>query len=165
MAPTTSRLVLLGGAADLSFRDGSGAKRRVLPGVPFEVDADTAAILLGDPHVQPFADPDDVSARNDAPDPPAVPTAAELRARAAELGLTVKARDTKDELSTAIAAEEARLADEALASSSGEGDQEGDAQPADDPGADASGEAGAPPADTSGAIVLGDIPAGGKLGH
>ncbi len=164
MAPTTtSRLVLVGGAADLSFRDGSGAKRRVLPGVPFEVDADTAAILLGDPNVTAYADPDEGSARNDGE-----PTAAQLRERAAELGLTLRARDTKAEIAAAIAAEETRLAEEAAASSSGEGDQEGGSEPADDPDASSSGEAGTPPeptgSDTGGAIVLGDLPAGAKVG-
>jgi hypothetical protein len=51
-------LVHLGGAT-LNFRDGSGAKRRVLRGVPFSVDAATASILLRtDPSVS-IAEADD----------------------------------------------------------------------------------------------------------
>ena len=165
MTEMTTTLVLAGKGGSLSFRDGSGAKRRVLPGVPFEVDADTAAILLGDPNVTPFAEPDRGSARNE-PAVPDAPTAADLRARAVALGLTVNSRDTKADLSEAIAAEETRLADEATASSSGEGNQEGGSQPANDPDAQAPGEAGTPPASsTGGVIVLGDIPAGGKVGQ
>jgi hypothetical protein len=39
------------GGADLSFRDGSGAKRKVLRGATFTVDRATASILLLDPTV------------------------------------------------------------------------------------------------------------------
>ena len=50
-ADGTLVLVFRGGA-DLSFRDGSGTKRRALRGVPFVVDAATAELLLAtDPTV------------------------------------------------------------------------------------------------------------------
>lgn len=163
MTEMTTTLVLAGKGGSLSFRDGTGAKRRVLPGVPFTVDADTSAILLTDPHVSVFEASDKGSARNEAPGPDA-PTAADLRTRAEALGLTVKARDTKAEVAAAIAAEETRLAEEAAASSSGEGEQEGGSKPADDPDASSSGEAGTPSASTGGAIVLGDLPSAAKVG-
>jgi len=47
-APVPDGTVVLAhhGGATLSFRDGSGAKRRVLRGVPFVVDSATAEVLL-----------------------------------------------------------------------------------------------------------------------
>jgi hypothetical protein len=48
--------LLFTGGADLSFRDGSGTKRRALRGVPFVVDAVTATILQLDPTVSPFVE-------------------------------------------------------------------------------------------------------------
>lgn len=71
------------------------------------------------------------------------PTYKDLQARAKELD--IPATGKFEELQTAIADEEQRLADAAAAASSGEGDQGGDAPPAGDPGATAPGEAGTPP--------------------
>jgi len=137
---TPIRLVLVGGAASLSFRDDTGAKRRVVQGEPFEIDADTATILQRDPYVVPWVEPPKASAPADVVAARPADGAAEGQAPAA------------------------------AAPDSGGGD-EGGQQPADDPGAVASGEAGPPPQTeakaagaTSGAIVLGDIPAGGKTG-
>jgi hypothetical protein len=162
MATTTDRLVLLGGA-DLGFRDGSGAKRRVVRGEEFEVDADTAEILLTDPNVQRAADVPRGTTGEAAT--PSAPTKAELRARATELALDVPTRATNAEIAAAIDAEESRLADAAAAASSGERNEGGSGTPASDPGASASGEAGQPPSsDTGGAITLGDLPDGAKVG-
>lgn len=72
------------------------------------------------------------------------PTYRDLQAQAKTLG--IPATGNREELAVAIAAEELRLAEEAAASRSGEGDQGGDSSPAGDPGASATGEAGTPPA-------------------
>jgi len=57
-APDGTVVLAHHGGATLSFRDGSGAKRRVLRGAPFTVDAATAELLLAtDPAVHP-ADPE-----------------------------------------------------------------------------------------------------------
>lgn len=185
MAPTSSRLVLTGGAADLSFRDGTGAKRRVLPGQPFDVDEQTASILLADPNVVPYVEADR-SARNDEATASGTVspeqalgtfTVAKLLELAAELGVEVPKGAKKAELVEAIlaATEEKRLADEAAAaaaaaSSSGERTTEGDVTPGDDPAASGAGEPGTPPAmpdgsSTGGAIVLGDLPDGARKGQ
>ena len=125
VAVGTLVLVFRGGA-DLSFRDGSGTKRRVLRGVPFIVDAATAELLLA-------TDPT-VSLADLEPDEAIVPSPA-----------------------PAVAADA----------------PQGGNEPADDPGAVAPGEAGTPPEAPpeppvgdmpSGAITLGDIPAGGRVG-
>lgn len=184
MAPTTATLVLAGEGGSLSFRDGTGAKRRVLPGIPFEVDAATAAILLADPNVR-AAGAGDVPRATSTPVTGPItledlaghggvrgeaPTGLDhhraLKARAKELGLP--ATGSAAVLEAAIAAEEKRLADEAAAadaaaaaaSSSGER-TEGEQKPGDDPGAVAPGEPGTPPdgdQGTGGAIVLGQAP-------
>jgi hypothetical protein len=73
MAPTTLRYE---GGADLSFRDGSGAKRRVLRGEVFEVDPATAAILLADPAVKHASSP--TSVPETAPGEPGVIGIADL---------------------------------------------------------------------------------------
>src|SRR4051794_32545228 len=88
------------GRGDLSFRDGSNAKRKVGAGESFAVDPDTAAILLQDPNVVP----DDLPRGNsgDAPqgssDVVVAPTKKELRAHADALGLELRSKATNDEL-------------------------------------------------------------------
>lgn len=156
------------GRGSLSFRDGSNTKRKVVADEFFLVDDETAEILLTDPNVVPFDLPRGNPATGEAGTPPApsAPTKAQLVARAEELTLELPKRATNAQLTAAIAAEEARLADEAAAaaaaeaSSSGEGDQGGEGTPADDPDATATGEAGTPPETVPGAITLGDLPAG-----
>ena len=184
MAPTTATtLVLLGEGGSLSFRDGTGAKRRVLPGVPFEVDGATAAILLTDPSVR-GATSEDVPRGTTAPasgpitledlaahggvigqGPGGLDHYRALKARAKELGLPAVGKAA--EIEVAVAAEEQRLAEEAAAAaqaaaeaSSSGARKEGDEEPADDPDASATGEAGTPPAGdpVGGAIVLGQTP-------
>lgn len=68
----------------------------------------------------------------------------DLQARAKELD--IPAVGTYEALQAAIAAEDLRLAEAALAARSGEGNQGGDGSPVDDPDATGSGEAGTPPA-------------------
>jgi hypothetical protein len=182
MAPTTTAtLVLLGEGGSLSFRDGTGAKRRVLPGIPFEVDAATAGILLDDPHVRRASAADVPRGTSEPPTGPIkledlaghggvrgqAPSGLEhnraLKARAKELGLPATGSNT--DLEAAIAVEEERLAEEAAAAaaqapSSGEREK-GDQEPADDPDASATGEAGTPSPEApaaGGAIVLGTEP-------
>ena len=128
VAVGTLVLVFRGGA-DLSFRDGSGTKRRALRGIPFVVDAATAELLLATDPTVSLADLEPETAEDIVP-PPA-PAVAE------------------------------------------EAPQGGITTPADDPGADVPGEASTPPETPpeapagdlpSGAITLGDIPAGGRVG-
>lgn len=145
----------------LTFADSSGARRRIAGGEAFVVDAAMAKVLLEDPAVTRV----DIEA-NASATKPAVPeateaqepagaepmTVKELRARADELGLTVKARATKAEIEAAIAAEEAGQAEVATEAQ----------EPA--------GEGGETPSTTddttssSGAITLDDIPPGGVVG-
>jgi hypothetical protein len=86
-------------------------------------------------------------------------TVKELRARADELGLTVKARAVKAELEAAVAAEEARLA--AVAEAIGESVDETASEAA---ASEVPAEVQEPAQDTTGAITIDDIPAGGKVG-
>lgn len=156
MSTTTLRYE---GGASLSFRDGSGSKRKVLRGEVFEVDADTAEILLTDPAVSRADDVPRGSteapapATTTSPAAPAGPSYAELQARGKELGLKVSGVKRAD-LEAAIAAEEARLAEEAAAaqaSSSGEGDGSGESP----------GDGSSP----TGAVTLGDLTPGGRMGQ
>jgi hypothetical protein len=61
------------GGATLNFRDGSGAKRRVLRGIAFTVDAVTAALLLR-------TDPSISVAEAEVASPTAVAPESEMRA-------------------------------------------------------------------------------------
>lgn len=176
MAPQhTVRLVYRGGA-DLTFHDGTGQRRKVLHGEPFDVDRATADILRATDDVE---SPDEAAGRDEAEATGKEPRVADLRARAAELDLEVSARATKAQLQELIAEAEARLAAKASveaspavaapAAGAGGDDQGGDSTPASDPDATAAGEAGTPPeteagASTGGAIVLGDLPAAAKIG-
>lgn len=154
MADKTERLVLVGGV-DLGFRDGTGAKRRAVRDEPFEVDAATAAILLTDPNVQRVGDAPrpTVVPTTPAASTPAQPTKAELLARATELELEVPNRATNAAIAEAIAAEEARREAEAAATAA-----IADAATATTGESDESGDS------TGGAITLGDLPAGAKVG-
>lgn len=161
------------GGGTLTFADGAGVRRRVLHGASFDVDAQTAAILLRDPDVHPATEGEDLPRGNSAPaididqgrppdvdeTPPQIDlTTAKKKAMleyAALLGLEITTRTKIDDVRASIEAELARraelrapLVDEAavaLVSDSDEGDQGGDGTPADDPDASASGEAGPPP--------------------
>jgi hypothetical protein len=170
------KTLVYAGGATLTFGSGRATRRTVKAGEPFEVDDDLGRILLADPHVR-LATADDVPrgtttvasgpvtvadlgrAARGSSGPSALERHRALKARAKELGLPAVGKVA--DLEAAIAAEETRLAEEAAAaaataSSSGEGGQEGDVTPADDPDASATGEAGTPPADAAGgAIVLG----------
>lgn len=171
-------LVYLGGST-LSFGTGSG--RRVIGnGIPFQVEQGLAAILLRDPHVSlseraepELSAPAGVRSSDGASDVPRETSLAEmskveLLAAAGTLGLVLPKRATNPAIALAIEAEQKRLADEAAAdaaaetSSDGGSDQGGDATPGDDPDAAATGEPGTPPSNT-GAVTLGDLPAGAKL--
>ncbi len=116
--------LLYRGGADLSFRDASGRKRRILRGLPFMVDAATAELLL-------------------ATDPAIIPAA-----------LDPENRDKTPSIVTvpAIAAEEARLAEEAAAVP----------VPQSTPVLVQEGAAAVPASSTAGAITLGDLPESGK---
>lgn len=146
MAPT---LVYRGGAS-LTFGTGTG-RQIVKRGEPFEVSAELARILLADPHVS-LADVVDVprgtltvvdAAKPAAPAPTkphstsGLDAIKALRARAKELG--IPATGKAPALTRAIAAAEKRQVAEPSVV-----------------------KADAPPA--TGAITLGDLPAGGKVG-
>ncbi len=96
-APAADGTVVLvyRGGADLSFRDGSGTKRRVLRGVPFEVDGKTAELLLAtDPTVV-------ISTSTSSPAPEAVPPARSRHHRAAATRPpTTRPLDVPDEAGT-----------------------------------------------------------------
>jgi hypothetical protein len=146
----------------LTFGDTTGVRRRIPGGETFEVDEATAALLLEDPGVSRVDVEETARAarkaariaaaqEEDTPAEPEIVTAAQLRTRAIELGLTVRARATKAELEAAITAEEARLAAAVAAAAAAAAPVE--ATPAgDDRGGD------------TGTVTLDDIPAGGKIG-
>jgi hypothetical protein len=117
--------LLYRGGADLSFRDASGRKRRILRGLPFMVDAATAELLLRTDPAIILAALEPENRGNSAPISP-VP---------------------------AVAAEEARLAEEAAAVP----------VPHSTPVLVQEGAAAVPASSTAGAIVLGDLPESGKL--
>lgn len=103
--------------------------------VDLQVLADQVAPRLGQPAPAPVVET------------PAVPERipyADLQVRAKELD--IPAVGTYEALQAAIAAEDLRLANAALAARSGEGNQGGDGSPASDPAASVTGEAGTPPA-------------------
>lgn len=92
------------------FRRGDGAEFEV----PVASEAYAQLVARGAIRLEkPGATPDEDG--DGGADAPAPPTKAELRERAAELGLDLPARATNAELSEAIAAEEQRRADEATA--------------------------------------------------
>ena len=170
-------LVYLGGAT-LSFGTGSG-RRIISNGIPFQVEQGLAAILLRDPHVSlaERAEPElSAPAGERSSDGAGVPrettlaemSKVELLAAAGTLGLVLPKRATNVAIAEAIEAEQKRLADEAAAgaadetSSDGEGNEGGEDAPGDDPDASATGEPGTPPSST-GAVTLGDLPAGAKV--
>lgn len=93
------------------FRRGDGAEFEV----PVASEAYAQLVARGAIRLEkPGATPDE----DGGADAPAPPTKAELRERAAELGLDLPGRATNAELSAAIAAEEQRRADEATAAAS-----------------------------------------------
>ena len=61
-APDGTLVLVHHGGATLNFRDGSGAKRRVLRGVSFVVDAATATLLLATDAAISVAEADDAPA-------------------------------------------------------------------------------------------------------
>jgi hypothetical protein len=159
--------LLYSGGSTLTF--GSGRDRRTIKnGEPFEVSDTLAMHLLADPHISlaPAAEASG-DAGADVPRETSLvtKTKAELQAIAAELGLELPKRATNAELVASIEAEQTRLADEAALASGdgeGEGDEGGEDAPGDDPTASADGEPGTPPSST-GAVTLGDLPAGAKV--
>lgn len=144
------------GGGSLTFADATGARRRVLGGQAFEVDNATAALLLQDPGVTKVELEAQVAVLMVAgPAEPEPMTVKELRARADQLGLTVRARATKAELEAAIMAEEASQTTAAADTPATDPvDAPADGATATDDGATV----------TTGAITLDDIPAGGVIG-
>lgn len=142
-----TRLVY-GGGATLTF--GAGRDRRTVEaGAPFEVDDDTAAILLSDPAVH-LAGAED-------PLPPLAAAAGVLATADLPPGaLRSRARESRRSASAAKVAE-AEAAEAREAALAAQGTPEGGiTMPASDPGAAAPGEAGTPPPDfPSGVIILG----------
>lgn len=132
-SPTDVRLTYAGGA-DLVFRDGSGARRRIRRGEAFAVDVATAAVLLA-------TDPA-VSEADEAPIPPSVGSTS----RSSEPEPTEVPASTEDGESKP---------DEPTDASS-------DADAADAPEEPA--ESDEPPEpEPFGPITLGDLPAGAKV--
>ncbi len=165
-------LIYRGSGADLTFRSG-GARRRVLRGVPFEVDESTATILLSDPAVERFVPEQAITVQLSSASPE-VPleemTVTNLKVLATSLGLSPKARATKGELveeitaafNAAKPAQETTLMDAVYqapvsgenaktAALAGDGDQEEDEAPASDP------------IPRPGSITLEDIPASARI--
>lgn len=155
------------GGADLFFRDGSNAKRRALRGVPFEVDAVTAEVLLEDPAVaradlSPFSPPivptPEQAAKMAAGETVELEemTKAQLQVVAAEYGATLKARDTVPQIIAAI-----RAAAGYTSATDAEVEADtvsfGESQGADEDAAPAV------PAPTPGSITLEDLPAQSRI--
>lgn len=146
-----------GGGGSLTFRDGLGVHRRVQKGEPFDVDAETAVILLAtDAGVERiWPSPAEPMALEDL-------TVAQLRERADALGLEVPAKTRKADLVTAI--EEAKVTPEAEDPREAV-DPEDDLAP-DEPEEhlDEEGDPIPPPAEsTDGTIRLGDLPPSARI--
>lgn len=155
------------GGESLTFRDGSGARRRVARGETFRVDEKTARILLDtDPSVTDTSSP--VTATEDV----SGLTVSDLKERLEAAGLETKG--SRPELAERYAAYQATSAAstaETIGSSPASPDPssseaelvapppEGGSQP----GAGPTEMAGPPTASATGAVTLGDIPPGGTV--
>lgn len=180
MTAQTARL-RYDGAATLTFRDGSGARRTAYHGIEFETDAETAeALLASDPAIHAVDDDGDVETQ---PDGYAAMSHAALKAEAKRRDLSQAGK--KEALVTRL--EEHDRAQETAQPHPSSSEAEAGAEPPpgsgeineDTTGTDATGKTPGGPesaqvgtagaagttsaeAPRSGAVTLGDIPESGR---